>query len=104
MTCNVALRLLAIAVLIIVALIVAPPAGAKPAPGYTPICTEVTAVTLILDGRYAAVTCPQGRLSVSVLAGQPAPALGPARVAPSAAAAGIYDLVDTTGNRYRISH
>lgn len=88
-------------VLIIVALITTPPAGAKPSSGYTPICTEVTATTLVLDGLYVAVDCPQGRLTVSRRGDQPTPALGPARVAPSSAA-GFYDLI-AAGERYRIS-
>lgn len=92
-----------IIVLIIVALITTPPAGARPAPGYTPICTEVTATTLVLDGLYVAVDCPQGRITVGRRGDQPTPALGPARIAPSAAGAGIYDLVDAAGNRYRVS-
>lgn len=92
--------MLALIALLVLTLATAPPAGAKPSSGYTPICTEVTASTLVLDGLYVAVDCPQGRITVSRRGDQPVPALGPARVAPSSAA-GFYDLI-AAGERYRI--
>jgi hypothetical protein len=93
--------LLVVLALLVLALLFAPPAAAKPAPGYTPVCTSVQIATAMLDGLYAAVSCPQGRITVSRRGDQPLPALGPARVAP-ASAAGFYDLVDAAGQRYRI--
>jgi hypothetical protein len=92
--------LLALLALLVLALGSPLVAGARPTEGYTPVCTSVEVATAVLDGLYAAVSCPQGRLNVSRRGDQPLPALGPARVVP-AAATGFYDLI-ADGQRYRI--
>lgn len=46
-----------------------------------PQCSEVQSATPVLDGRYAGVTCPEGRVTVAMRPNTPLPALGRSSVA-----------------------
>jgi hypothetical protein len=75
---------------------------ALPAAPARPACSEVQSATAVLDGQYYAVACPQGSLTVSARAGQPAPALGPARITSTTVRrVTVYTLV-AGGERYGV--
>ena len=46
-----------------------------------PQCSEIQSAVSVLDGMYAGVTCPEGRLTVVLPPSTPLPALGRASVA-----------------------
>ena len=67
-----------------------------------PVCSVIKATTLVLDGRYAAVQCPEGPLTVA-LPGGVAPVNGPARVQLVARQGVVtYRLMDNSKNVYPI--
>ena len=67
-----------------------------------PVCSEIKATTLVLHGRYGAVQCPEGALTVA-LPGGIAPVNGPARVQLVARQGTVvYRLVASDGNVYPI--
>jgi hypothetical protein len=67
-----------------------------------PACSVVQHTTLVLDGRYAGVQCPEGALTVALPSGV-APVNGPARVQLVARKGTVtYRLVDASRNVYPI--
>ena len=67
-----------------------------------PTCSVVQHTTLVLDGRYGAVQCPEGALTVALPSGI-APVNGPARVQLVARqGVVVYRLVASDGNVYPI--
>ena len=67
-----------------------------------PACSVVQHTTLVLDGRYGAVQCPEGALTVALPSGV-APVNGPARVQLVARQRVVtYRLVDASRNVYPI--
>jgi hypothetical protein len=67
-----------------------------------PVCSVVQHTTLVLDGRYGRVECPEGPLTVALPSGV-APVNGPARVQLVARQGTVvYRLVDNSNNVYPI--
>ena len=68
-----------------------------------PACSEIQSATPVLDGQYYAVACPEGALTVTARAEQPAPALGAAWVSRRwVRGAAVYTLV-AGGQRYGVT-
>ncbi len=76
------------------------------AAGRRPACSDVQTVTAVLDGRYAALTCPEGPITVVVGPAQPLPALGTASVALTTSRRTrrtTATLTDAAGQLYRVT-
>jgi hypothetical protein len=100
---KIAVTALAVAALIALALMVAPPAhaagGKSSTPSRVPTCAVVSAVMLLLDGAYADVFCPDRVIRVSVGALQPAPSVGQASLVRTAG--GLWYLTQA-GEAWRV--
>jgi hypothetical protein len=81
-----------IALIALIALALSTPATAQRQAA--PKCSRVVTSGYVMDGRYAGVNCPEGRIIVSMRAGQALPRRGPARIVGQQLYAGdVYPVV-----------